>query len=217
MSAALVVGACVAGAVWSVTVPAGRRAAALSVTRPAAAGRMRRLLRTAAQDDAGRVRVVLAQVVALLRSGAPPSVAWSRALGVRSGPDGVPDAVELAPVVGGPGPAAAVVAAARLAGEVGAPLGRVLESVADALVAEAEAQADREASLAGPRTTARLLLWLPLLGTVLGAALGADPVASATDGGVGTAAVCAGVVALGAGRWWTGRLVASARAAGGAP
>lgn len=213
------VGWWVACAVWCAVVPGGRRAAALvpAPARPDRAGARRIWQRSSVRDDAGRVRVAVAQVVALLRSGAPPSVAWSRALGVTPSPDGVPDVAEVAPAVGGERPAAAVVAAARLAREIGAPLGRVLESVGEALVAEAEARAEREASLAGPRATARLLMWLPLLGTALGAALGADPLAAATDGGIGTAAVVAGLVALVVGRWWTGRLVASARAAGGAP
>jgi tight adherence protein B len=213
----VVVGVWVACAVWCVVVPGGRRAATLSVVRPGPARPVRRRPWARSRDEAAQVRVALAQVVALLRSGAAPSAAWSRALGVATAPDGVPDAARLAVVVGGPRPAAAVVASARLAQEVGAPLGRVLESVGEALVAEVEAAAERDASLAGPRATARLLLCLPLLGTALGAALGADPVAAATDGGVGTAAVGAGTVALAVGRWWTGRLVSVARAAGGAP
>jgi tight adherence protein B len=212
----VVVGVWVACAVWCVVVPGGRRATSLTVTAPGPVRALRRRPWARSGGEAAQVRVALAQVVALLRSGAAPSAAWSRALGVTTAPDGVPDAARLAAVVGGPGPAAAVAAAARLAREVGAPLGRVLESVGEVLVAEVEASAEREASLAGPRATARLLLCLPLLGAALGAALGADPVASATDGGAGTAAVCAGTVALAVGRWWTGRLVAAARAAGGA-
>ena len=107
-----------------------------------------------------------------------------------------------------------MVAAARLAGDVGAPLGGVLDAVSGALVAEAEARAEREASLAGPRATAQVLMWLPVLGALLGWALGADPLATATDGGAGTAAVSLGVLLLVAGRLWTARLVAAARAAG---
>ena len=166
--------------------------------------------------DGERVRVVVAQVAALLRAGAPPGAAWTRAAGVPVDGLGVPDVEALAPVVGA-GHARAVAAATRLALTVGAPLGRVLVTVSDALAAQAEADAEREAALAGPRATARVLLWLPAAGALLGWALGADPFGTATDGGLGTTAVCAGLLLLVAGRWWTARLVETARRAGTDP
>ncbi len=218
---ALWTGAWVALAVWFAVVPAGRDLRAL-------AGRTRRshgprawverarsrLLPAGRTEDPEHVRVAVAQVAALLRAGAPPGAAWSRGLGVPVDATGVPDEAALAPVVGGPAPARALVAAARLARDVGAPLGGVLEAVSARLVAEAEARAEREAALAGPRATARVLLWLPAVGALLGWALGADPLATATDGGAGTAAVGLGLVLLALGRVWTARLVAAARAAG---
>lgn len=152
------------------------------------------------------------QVVALLRSGSPPGPAWSRAAGVGADLTGVPDVGGLAGVLGRRH-AEAVVAATRLALDVGAPLGRVLEQVARTLVAEAESRAERDAALAGPRTTGRLLMWLPVAGGFLGWGLGADPVATATDGGIGTLAVGLGLVLLVAGRVWSDRLVAAARGA----
>ncbi|WP_240930377.1 hypothetical protein [Isoptericola sp. BMS4] len=159
----------------------------------------------------------MAQVVALLRAGAPPAAAWSRALAVPAGPDGVPRQGDLAPLVGGAEHARSIAAAARLARDVGAPLGGVLDAVAGALAAEAESRAERAASLAGPRATARVLLWLPALGALLGWVLGADPLGTAVDGGAGTASVAAGLLLLAAGRVWTGRLVATARRAGEDP
>ncbi|MEK8226038.1 hypothetical protein NKG05_08105 [Oerskovia sp. M15] len=166
------------------------------------------------------VRLLVAHVAALLRSGAAPGPAWATAAGVRVDPQGVPDRSDLLAVVGGrevqdaQAQVAAVVAASRLAADVGAPLGAVLESIAHALSAEAEARADREASLAGPQATARVLLWLPAVGVVLGTVLGVDPVATALGGGVGSAGLVAGGVLLMVGRRWSGRLVARARAAG---
>lgn len=214
-------GAWVALAVWFAVAPAGREVRALadgvwagSAERVSWIGRVRRRLRAADRDDPEHVRVAVAQVAALLRAGAPPGGAWSRALGVRVDETGVPEEAALAPAVGGPGPAGALVAASRLARDVGAPLGGVLEAVSATLVAEAEARAEREAALAGPRATARVLLWLPVAGVLLGWALGADPLATATDGGAGTAAVGLGLVLLALGRAWTARLVAAARAAG---
>jgi tight adherence protein B len=158
------------------------------------------------------VRVVVMQVVALLRAGTSPGLSWSRAVGVGVDLTGVPDVDGLARLLG-PRHAEAVVAATRLALDVGAPLGRVLEQVAGTLVAEAESRAERDAALAGPRTTGRLLMWLPVAGGFLGWALGADPVATATDGGIGTVAVGLGLVLLVVGRVWTDRLVAAARGA----
>lgn len=184
-------------------------AAAVSV---GAAEARRGRKRPAGRGRGGDVRVVVLQVVALLRAGSPPGAAWSRAVGVEVDLAGVPDIAALARVLG-VRHAEAVVAATRLALDVGAPLGRVLDQVAGTLVAEAEARAERDAALAGPRTTGRLLMWLPIAGGFLGWALGADPVATATDGGVGTAAVGVGLVLLVAGRVWSDRLVAAARGA----
>ncbi|GAB2463585.1 hypothetical protein GCM10027063_01100 [Promicromonospora xylanilytica] len=170
--------------------------------------------RRAGSSPGDAVRVVLMQVVALLRAGSSPGPAWSRAAGVGADLTGVPDVGGLAGVLG-LRHAEAVVAATRLALDVGAPLGRVLEQVAGTLVAEAESRAERDAALAGPRTTGRLLMWLPVAGGFLGWGLGADPVATATDGGVGSLAVGLGLVLLVAGRVWSDRLVAAARGADG--
>jgi tight adherence protein B len=219
-AAALAAGVGVFAAAWLVTAPGGRRAVAALAAPGAAAVRARRPRRRGgAPADGGsvQVRVVVAQVAALLRSGAPPGAAWSRATGVPVDDAGVPAEAALTPVVGGAAHARSVVAATGLALEVGAPLGRVLEAVSDTLVAEAEAQAERDAALAGPRATARVLQWLPAAGALLGWVLGADPLATATDGGAGSAAVGLGLLLLAAGRWWTGRLVAAARRAGEAP
>lgn len=106
--------------------------------------------------------------------------------------------------------AATVVAATRLAGRLGTPLAPVLDRVVEALAADEEVDGERRAALAGPRSTARLLAWLPVLGVPLAAAVGADPVRVVLDGGAGTAAVSAGVVLVVAGRAWSNRLVRTA-------
>ena len=77
----------------------------------------------------------------------------------------------------------AVLAAARLSDDLGAPLAGVLERIASAVAADEEADGERQAALAGPRSTARVLAWLPLLGVALGALLGADPVAVMSPAG----------------------------------
>lgn len=230
MTGDLAVALTVAGVVWVAVVPAGRRAADVMGSRgmrPAAgwrggSGVVARAL--GRRPVAGRsVRVLVSHVASLVRSGSAPGHAWATAAGVRVDPRGVPETADLLGVVGAhgsdeaSGQVAAVVAASRLAADVGAPLGAVLESIAQALSAESEARADREASLAGPQATARVLLWLPVVGVLLGAVLGVDPVATALGGGVGTAGLLAGGVLLLVGRRWSGRLVARARAAGAPP
>ncbi|KRD37164.1 hypothetical protein ASE27_06910 [Oerskovia sp. Root918] len=222
----LAVALTVAGVVWVAVVPAGRRAADVTDglgVGPSAGGKGSGLVARALgrRTVAGRsVRLLVSHVASLVRSGSAPGAAWATAAGVRVDSRGVPDAPDLLAVVGArgsgeaPGQVAAVVAASRLAADVGAPLGAVLESIAQALSAESEARADREASLAGPQATARVLLWLPAVGVLLGAVLGVDPVATALGGGVGSAGLLAGGVLLLVGRRWSGRLVARARAAG---
>ncbi|MHA7135476.1 hypothetical protein [Oerskovia turbata] len=233
------VGLLVAWVVWSALAPTGRRVGEVGlVGRPGAVGSVARgglwtarrraawqgwwpLWRRGSPSEHGSVRLLVTHVASALRSGASPRAAW-HAAGVRVDPHGVPDRDDLRALVDprsadGPRQVDALVAASRLAADVGAPLGAVLESIAHALAAEAEARAAREASLAGPAATARVLLWLPLVGVVLGAALGVDPVATALGGGLGTAGLLVGGVLLLVGRRWTGRLVSRARAAGAPP
>ncbi|GAA3509377.1 hypothetical protein [Georgenia daeguensis] len=105
------------------------------------------------------------------------------------------------------------IAACRLTHELGAPLAEVLVRCADGLTEAGHARAARAVALAGPRATARLLGWLPVLGLVLGAGIGADPVGVLLGGGLGSACLLAGVVLMVAGRRW---VVALERAAGAA-
>lgn len=105
---------------------------------------------------------------------------------------------------------ATVVAATRLSHVTGAPLADVLDRCVATVVEAERAHDDRRVALAGPRSTARILTGLPLLGLVLGAGLGADPVGVALDGGWGTASVAGGLALLYAGARWTAALVRAA-------
>ncbi len=73
----------------------------------------------------------------------------------------------------------------------------------------AHAQAVR-AELAGPRSTARLLMLLPLFGLGLGMVLGADPVAVLTGSLLGWGCLAGGAALTLAGWWWTERLARAA-------
>ena len=157
----------------------------------------------------GAADLVFAEVAALLRAGVPPGAAWRRAAGVEVDSFGVPDRIALSLAVG-PEAAVAMTAASQLAARLGAPLAQVLQSVAEALRAEAQTQGDREAALAGPQTTSRVLMALPMLGFLLGVVLGANPLQVMLSGGIGTLTFLVGALLLLAGRWWISRLVAAA-------
>ena len=90
----------------------------------------------------------------------------------------------------------------------------MLDRLASAVAADEEAEGARRAALAGPRSTAQVLAWLPLLGVALGALLGADPVGVMLSGGLGTTSALLGVVLLLVGRWWTSALLSRAGRAG---
>jgi tight adherence protein B len=106
------------------------------------------------------------------------------------------------------------IAACRLTHELGAPLAEVLQRCAEGLTEAGHARAARAVALAGPRATARLLGWLPLLGLLLGAGIGADPVGVLLGGGPGTACLVVGVGLMVLGRRWVGALERAADAAG---
>jgi tight adherence protein B len=96
----------------------------------------------------------LAAVISALRSGAAPDVAW-QAWGTEWRRD---DSL-----------GKSLVAADSLARRTGAPLADILEGVAAAHRTWEDAAERRDAALAGPRASARTLMWLPAVGVALGA------------------------------------------------
>lgn len=190
-------------------------------------GRREGVVRAEAPDVGGRVGAaplgeVVGRACALLRAGSAPADAWAAVLGRAVGP--VPAVSDLVPPTrrraragapaGTSARALAVVAAARVSVELGAPLAMLLDQVAEGVVQDEEAAADRATALAGPRSSARLLAWLPVGGLLVAVLLGADPVAVALDGGVGSASVGVGVLLVVTGRAWTARLVDAAAVRG---
>jgi tight adherence protein B len=188
--------------------PGGR-----SVIGRAVAGRATGATGAAGAAGAPSVGAVLA-VAAALRAGASPAEAWRRTWAVAA-PDGVPAFADVRRWCPDDRHAAAVVAGARLAARTGAPLAAVLERVGAALADDEAVEVQRRAALAGPRATVRLLTWLPVVGAVLGWSLGADPLGVLLDGGVGTALLLAAGLLTWTGRRWSGRLLRTAREAGG--
>ncbi|THJ68412.1 hypothetical protein E8P82_00380 [Arthrobacter echini] len=97
----------------------------------------------------------------------------------------------------------------------GAPLATILAQYAVQLDAHLDGFSARETALAGPRATVILLAWLPLVGVVLGFALGVDPVEVLLGSTLGRLALAGGVLLMVVSRIWSRRLVR--RAAGAAP
>ncbi|MFI6337859.1 type II secretion system F family protein [Streptomyces sp. NPDC050535] len=101
----------------------------------------------------------------------------------------------------------------RVAVDRGAGLAAGLDRLEGALRAERDQRADLRAQLAGSRSTAVMLAGLPVLGLLLGTALGADPLHVLLHTGPGLACLLVGGVLEGVGLWWAMRIVRGAEAA----
>ncbi|WP_286260182.1 type II secretion system F family protein [Streptomyces graminofaciens] len=101
----------------------------------------------------------------------------------------------------------------RVAVDRGAGLAAGLDRLEGALRAERDQRADLRAQLAGARSTAVMLAGLPVLGLLLGTALGADPLHVVLHSAAGMGCLLVGAVLEGAGLWWVLRIVRGAEAA----
>ena len=119
-----------------------------------------------------------------------------------------------AAVVAGDHGVAAVAAAWGVAEHAGAALAPALRGAANALRDRAETVRDVETAVAGPRATARLMAWLPLVGVAMAYVIGVDVVGALVGAplGWGVAVLGAGLMLAGGG--WTARLVRDAARAG---
>lgn len=100
-----------------------------------------------------------------------------------------------------------LLAAARLTWQTGAPMGHVLDECAEGLTEAGQAQAARQIALAGPKSTASLLAWLPLLGVGLGMIVGADPLGFFLTQPIGRLILVLGLGFEVAGLFWVRHLV----------
>ena len=94
----------------------------------------------------------------------------------------------------------------------GAPLALLLENYARHLQDRLDGRAGRRTALAGPKATATLLGWLPLLGLGLGTAMGADPIGTLLLSASGWPVLAVGAALMLGARLWSRELVR--RAAG---
>jgi tight adherence protein B len=213
---------------WLITGEGGALGLVLIAVTAAARWRARRAeaSRMAAH---GQLAAALGLLTAELRAGVHPAVAAQRVAG-----DAGPAVTELLETIEGTarlsGDVASIVrrfatraptlaeplgrlaAAWQLAEQHGIGLADVLDAVRRDLDHRVRAARSLTAALAGPRATSLVLAALPLLGLLLGQAVGAAPfrVLTASAAGqvllvVGSALVCLGVI-------WSARLVARAAA-----
>jgi tight adherence protein B len=100
----------------------------------------------------------------------------------------------------------------RVAVDRGAGLAAGLDRLEGALRAERDQRADLRAQLAGSRSTAGMLAGLPVLGLLLGTALGADPLRVLLHTGPGVGCLLVGGALESVGLWWALRIVRGAEA-----
>ncbi|WP_354641342.1 type II secretion system F family protein [Kitasatospora camelliae] len=122
----------------------------------------------------------------------------------------VPAALRLVAELPGGSGAAAVAACWQVTADSGSGLAVGLDQVADALRAERALAEEIAGELAGPKTTIAVLAALPLLGLLLGAALGAQPVRVLLHTPAGLGCLLGGALLEAGGLLWTARLVRAA-------
>ncbi|AOS61132.1 type II secretion system F family protein [Actinoalloteichus hymeniacidonis] len=96
----------------------------------------------------------------------------------------------------------------------GMPLAEVLDALRRDLEFRAKFAKGLHARMAGPRATGLVLSVLPLLGIALGAGVGAAPLQTLLDGGLGGVLLLVGIGLDCLGLWWIGRIT---EAGGSAP
>lgn len=154
--------------------------------------------------------VVLTDAIALLEAGLPPARVWEL-IDVEIDNNGIP-LVNAAVWAAQPMVGTAVIAACVLARETGMPLARVLARVDDVMAREHDARDAAEAELAGPRMSAKVLRWLPLVGVMLTVAVDPAAIHMLLTSPLGwTLLVAAGLLTW-AGSAWMARLVRRAGA-----
>ncbi|WP_136032170.1 type II secretion system F family protein [Microbacterium sp. PF5] len=182
--------------------------------------RRRRAMQSAHEVDLAHSVQTLA---VLLQAGAAPLVAWRHLAGT-----GDPNAIAVLARVDDGTPLVTAIDAAggrwrelaaawEIATVVGAPLAEVLRTIAESLRDAAAAADDVRVALAEPAGTARLLLWMPLAGLLLGVALGFDTIGVLLGTPAGATCAVAGLLLVGAARMWTRRLLRRAQPASGTP
>ncbi|WJV47167.1 type II secretion system F family protein [Streptomyces flavofungini] len=195
-----------------------RRADAVITLCGALAGEVRagrqpgQALRTAAEAGARAGSGVGSESISESAEGVGRGLGGARAgvlAAARFGGD-VPGALRQAALEPGAEGLLGLAACWRVAVDRGAGLAAGLERLEGALRAERDQRADLRAQLAGARSTALMLAGLPVLGLLLGAALGAEPLRVLLHTGPGLGCLAVGGLFEGAGAWWALRIMRKA-------
>ncbi|MFE9607838.1 type II secretion system F family protein [Streptomyces sp. NPDC006012] len=220
---ALAVGA-LAGLLTGSVIPVVAGAAGVPVLRRV---RLARAVRQAREERGDAVIALCGALAGEVRAGRQPGEALLRAARDSGGLGDAQATVVAAARFGGDVPGALAAAARqpgaeglrglaacwRVAVDQGAGLAAGLDRLDAALRAERDRRADLRAQLAGPRATAVMLAALPVLGLLLGTAMGADPLRVLLHTGAGLGCLVIGGLFEVAGLWWTARIVRGAEAA----
>ncbi|MFF3461698.1 type II secretion system F family protein [Streptomyces sp. NPDC002619] len=204
-------------------IPVAAGAAGVPVLRRV---RLAREVRQARERRGDAVIALCGGLAGEVRSGRQPGEALLRAARDSDGLGEAQGAVVAAARFGGDVPGALAVAARqsgaegllglaacwRVAVDQGAGLAAGLDRLDAALRAERDQRADLRAQLAGARATAVMLAALPVLGLLLGTAMGANPLHVLLHTGAGLGCLVIGAVLEGAGMWWAARIVRRAEA-----
>lgn len=182
--------------------------------------------RRAREVRAGSVIALCGALAGEVRAGRQPGEALLRAARDSGGLGSAQSAVLAAARFGGDVPGALASAACRpgaeglsglaacwrVAVDQGAGLAAGLDRLEAALRAERDQRADLRAQLAGARSTVVMLAGLPVLGLLLGTAMGARPLHVLLHTGAGFGCLVVGGVLETAGMWWAARIVRGAEA-----
>ncbi|NHC16406.1 type II secretion system F family protein [Motilibacter deserti] len=190
------------------------------------AWRLRRRRAREASARAARRAATVELCLALaagLRAGAPPVAALVDAVEALPGQEGLRRVAAVAAAGGSPADELAAAAALpggeglrrvaacwTVAAGTGAGLAVALERVADGLRADEGVRRAVAAQLAGPRSTARMLAVLPLVGVAMGTLLGAAPLDVLLGSLPGLGCLAAGVALNVLGMAWTERIARAA-------
>ena len=218
MNAELAAAALLATAVWLLLREPGSLTR-VGLTRPSAPRLPRiRWLRFGARARRHHAQRRSAAITALgalaaeLRAGQPASVALERA-----GAGHWPQAVAASRLGGDIGAALradaqviptlqGLAACWTVAAEAGSGLADAITRLADAARVDEDVRVQLEAQLAGPRATARMLGFLPVIGLLIGSSLGADPLTWLTRTPAGLLCLAAGIGFTALGMAWTGSI-----------
>lgn len=174
-------------------------------------------------SGAGALAQHLHRLAVLIAAGLSPPAAWGHVAEAavpadpvldavaRAGAEGIDIATAIERAAAGADEASwrALGAAWRVATITGAPVAAALRAFAGAMRDRDAARRDIEIALAGPRSTARIVMLLPFVALALGLLMGVDLVATVASP-LGAACCVAGVVLIVVARRWMRRLLLAA-------